>query len=370
MTSTRHILVDARPLVDPNAGGVGRVTRQVLESLVQSANDVTWTFATTGAAKPVLPETFTGRVIHVHIPLPNKIWSVLCMFGLKSLDREVTRRTSETYKAVLLPNLGFVGRLTAPYALILHDLSFLIEPRWFTPKMRLWHRAVGASGQIRRANRLFAVSETTACDAERLLKIPRDKIEVFHPGTKIREPGTLRLRSGQARNREPAPNSRYVLAFGESNPRKNASTAIAAVADLREDPQFTDLHLIFIGGNSKLEIRNSEWTIRKNIVSDVELAHLYQQAAALLYPSWYEGFGLPLHEAAQFGTPCLASAHGALPETVPEGTLLIPPTKPHLWASALRDVLTNPDLYRTSFDPTRQVTDTVGMRQWIQSLPQ
>ena len=72
-----------------------------------------------------------------------------------------------------------------------------------------------------------------------------------------------------------------------------------------------------------------------------------QHAAAFLYPSWYEGFGLPLHEAARFGTPCISSTVGALPETAPHNTLFAPPSKPHLWTVALKMILENPDAYRT-----------------------
>jgi glycosyltransferase involved in cell wall biosynthesis len=72
-----------------------------------------------------------------------------------------------------------------------------------------------------------------------------------------------------------------------------------------------------------------------------------KHASVFLYPSWYEGFGLPLHEAARFGTPCIASTAGALPETAPEGTHFAPPGKPHLWKKALEMVLTAPERYRT-----------------------
>ncbi len=375
MASPFTILVDARSLVDPNAGGVGRVARRALAALVLQADGAHFAFVTTGAVKPALPEPFASQasVTHVHIPIPNKIWSAMCMFGITSLDREAARRAGKSADAVLLPNIGFVGRLAVPYALILHDLSFLIEPRWFTPRMRLWHRAVNASGQIRRAVRLFCVSETTARDAERLLNIPRDRLEVFHPGTGAEiETGNLEPRSHNTGQEFPVPYSQYVLAFNDANPRKNIGTAVAAVSKLREDPEFSDLRLVIIGpdpNRSPLTAdRTAPWITRLSHIDDAALSDLYSRASALLYPSWYEGFGLPLHEAARYGTPCLASVHGALPETAPQGTLLIPPAKPHLWAAALCDVLRCPELYRTVSDPADEQPRMEGLLDWIGSV--
>ncbi|HWQ99954.1 MAG TPA: glycosyltransferase family 1 protein, partial [Candidatus Methylomirabilis sp.] len=313
-----------------------------------------------------------------HIPVPNKLWSAMTMLGTASLDREVAGRTNTPVDAVLLPNLGFVGRLSAPYALILHDLSFLIEPRWFSPKTQLWHRAVGATQLIRGAARLFAVSETSARDAERVLAIPRDRIETFHPGIP-----NLNSVTPIPSPESPVPTP-FILAFGEPNPRKNVATAIAAVAKLREEPEFTDLHLIIVGPTPRVQFpvpsppaslrealragSQQNWITRLSHLSDPELTDLYGHASALLYPSWYEGFGLPLHEAARHGTPCLASAHGALPETAPRGTLFIPPAKPHLWAAALRDVLRSPDLYQTTFDPADEQPRVEGLLDWIRSM--
>ena len=91
--------------------------------------------------------------------------------------------------------------------------------------------------------------------------------------------------------------------------------------------------------------------VRLNRPADVAVNTLMKYASAFLYPSWYEGFGIPLHEAAWFGTPCIASTSGALSETAPKGTLFAPPFKPQLWTDALRLVLQNPMNYRTETAP-------------------
>ncbi|MBU1348667.1 glycosyltransferase family 4 protein [Patescibacteria group bacterium] len=312
-------LVDARPLTDATSGGVGRVSRHLLKAFTRLATDDETVLATTGSQPPTTDVLPTGsNVRHVHLRVPNKLWSLGCMTGFAAIDETCERRAG-TVDATFLPNLGFVGELRRPTVLLLHDLSFLIEPRWFSRRARLWHQAVDATAQIRRATHLLAVSETTRCDAMRLLDIPGDRITVIPIGATFE--------SVAPRSTLHAPRARYVLALGADDSRKNAATATEAVAALRHEPRFEDVELVLVGSPTCPR------------PSDAELADLYRHASAFLYPSWYEGYGLPLHEAAAFGTPCIASTAGALLETAPPGTLFADPAKPHHWVEALKIAL-------------------------------
>ncbi|MBU0540258.1 glycosyltransferase family 4 protein [Patescibacteria group bacterium] len=325
-------LIDARPLADPAQGGVSRVTRGLLEAFISLEKKDEIALATTGAKKPCLNLPHDAACRHFHFHVPNKLWSIGAIAGIIALDREAERRIGKI-DAAFLPNLGFVGaRQSRPYVLLLHDLSFLIEPRWFSLKTRLWHKAVNAKRLIRRAAHLLAVSEKTKRDAIRLLNIPAERITVIPIGQ------TLNFSDIPPSSFHLPHSSKYILAMGGNDPRKNIRTAIAAVEELNRAPVFADIHLIIIGRD----------IIRP---SDNELASLYRNAAAFLYPSWYEGYGLPLHEAAQFGTPCIASTAGALPETAPAGTIFADPAKPHHWVEALRIVLSSPRPNPPQLDP-------------------
>ena len=338
-------LVDARPLADPAQGGVARVARRLIEALVGRGGDDEIVVATTGSKSPDTGRLPTGpHVRHVHLRVPNKVWSAMCVTKSVSLDKEIEERTG-TIDAAFLPNLGFVGNVKRPYVLLLHDLSFLIGPEWFTAKTRLWHHAVDAKRLIREASHLLSVSETTKRDAMRLLDIPADRITVIPIGpTLVSDATRCRL------------HARYVLALGANDPRKNATTAVEAVAALRRKVGFEDVGLVMVGagsprpgrGNRAPTFKTSFPRRRESIPAwiryvakptDPELADLYRNAAVFLYPSWYEGYGLPLHEAAAYGTPRIASTGGALPETAPPGTLFADPAKPHHWVEALRTVL-------------------------------
>lgn len=314
-----RLLFDARSLAEPS-GGVSRVAARILAHLRATRPTSEIILMTTGWKKSDAPS--------LYLRLPNKLWSLACFLGLTSLDRAAIAISHSSFDEMFLPNVGFVGTPHIPYTIVVHDLSFLIEPRWFSWRMRLWHRAVHAKQLIRNAKQIWCVSETTAQDVRRVLGIAREKIEVL--------PAAVVAGMALAPTApHPSPIATpYILAFSDG-PRKNVSTAIATVAHLREEDAFKNLRLVIIG--SPPASLPSFVTVRNP--TDAELADLYAHASALLYPSWYEGFGLPLHEAATYRIPMLASAHGALPETAPPGAILVPPSKPHLWVTALRGAL-------------------------------
>jgi glycosyltransferase involved in cell wall biosynthesis len=311
-----RLLFDARPLAE--YGGVSRVTARVLAHVRRTRPDAEIVTVATG---------WKRSKNDIHLRLPNKLWSLLVFLGLTSLDRAVRAPFDE----LILPNVGFVGTPKIPYTVVVHDLSFIIEPRWFSFRMRVWHRAVRATRLIQRATHVWCVSHATADDVARLLHVPRERMTVLPHDIVM---GTIQKPTTKPSVR-PAP---YVLAFTGSR-RKNINTAVAAFARLKQDARFASLRLLLIGAYPVPFHLHPPWLTTIPFLTDRQLHDVYQNASAFLYPSWYEGFGLPLHEAAAFGIPILASAHGALPETAPPGTILIPPAKPHLWATALRQVL-------------------------------
>jgi len=334
-----HLVIDARPLVDPAPGGVGRVARLLVHAYATRFPTDTLTCLTTGYARPDLPKELRAlpHVHHTHIPLPNKLWTTGSMLQLCSLERELSRRHIPT-DLIFFPNLGFTGSLrNTPYTLLIHDLSFRLEPSWFGPRERLWHQAVRPEKLIREAAGLFAASTTTKQDAVRLMDIHPERIHVLPFGPTI-DPHLIPI---------PPKNLplRYALFFGPHDPRKNVYTALQALRELRKKEEYASLELVMVGRESapqRTGMTQEPWIHRFSFLSNAEMIYLIAHAAVLLYPSWYEGHGLPLHEAATLGTPRVASTAGALPETAPPGTLFANPAKPHHWIEAIEQALDLP----------------------------
>lgn len=311
------ILFDLRPAIDVPHGGVGRVSLELAVAWLRAFPEDQLVFFTSGWDTPSLPTRLTApNAIHRHLRIPNKLLSALCVFGAAGVVR-LARRRDPDIAAAFFPNLGFTGRLDGaiPTGLLLHDVSFRLEPRWFTWKQRIWHRLIAPERRIKEASALFSVSNRTAEDAYRLLDIGRDRIATIPLGpTDI---ARYAASVPASENRSP----RTILVFGDGDARKNAQGATKAIEILRQGPAFADL------------------AVESPKKDDAELAAQIAHAAAILYPSWYEGFGLPPHEAAAAGAPIVVSIHGAAPETAPPGTYFAPAAKPQLIAAALRQAL-------------------------------
>ncbi len=321
------ILFDARPLTIPSPGGVTRLTRSLLQAVAESLPEETCLFGTTGIRELPLGLELPKNSRRLHLSLPNKVVSSLTSLKLRSFEQLLAR---EKANVLLLPNNGHVGIPNIPYGLVVHDLSFLVEPKWFNWRGQIWHKIVHARQVMSGATRLFAVSDWTKFALMLHLGIPAEKIDVLQ----IPRQNTAVTPSELP---EQVRNKKYILCLGRRDARKNASCVVEAMKQVHKDPRFADVHLVIVGGyDAPLPDQRSIVLPR---VSDETLYALYRSAELFLYPSWYEGLGLPLHEAYLFDTPSVSASTTALPETAPEGTIFAPPFKPHLWALAIKTAL-------------------------------
>jgi glycosyltransferase involved in cell wall biosynthesis len=230
-----------------------------------------------------------------------------------------------------------------------HDLNFVHFPHFLTPDSLRYY-----AGQIRwaigRADHILADSDQTRQDLLNLLDVPADKVTTVHLAADehfrpLSRPGLSLARYGL----EPG----YLLFVGTLEPRKNIPTLLQAYRQLL-DRRVTDQPLILVGRPGWLsdEIFATQARLRLGdrvrILEDVyeaeTLVELYNGAAVLAIPSFYEGFGLPALEAMACGVPVVAADRGSLPEIVADAGLLIDPEQPDEVAAALERVLTDLDL--------------------------
>ena len=198
-------------------------------------------------------------------------------------------------------------RARVPTILTVHDLAVLRHPEVFPAWTRLYGRTA-LRPTIRAADRVFAVSEfskrevveLTGVDAERIDVVPNALEPVFRP-------------DGAAADGD------YVLAVGTLEPRKNLARVVEATARAG-----VELRLVGASGWGEAGVSGDHVTWLGRI-DDEELAAAYRGARCLVFPSLYEGFGIPVLEAMACGTPVVTSAGGATEEVAGGAAVLVDP---------------------------------------------
>ena len=204
-----------------------------------------------------------------------------------------------------------------PALVTIQDLSFERDPSVMGTRDRLIFRAA-VPRAARNAARVLAISELTKRDLIELYAIPEEKIAV----TPLAADPAFRP-DGSSPDGEP-----YALFVGALQPRKEATTAIEALSLVGEGAP----RLVLVGPDKGGRPEAEETAARLGVpvelrghVAQDELAGLYRGAACLVFPSRYEGFGLPLLEAMASGTPVVATAAGAIPEVAGDAAVLVEP---------------------------------------------
>jgi len=248
--------------------------------------------------------------------------------------------------------------LPSPYVVTLHDLNSILFPRASSAWVKALDRHVLIHG-LRNATRVMAVSQATKRDAVRRLGLPVEKFEVIPDAV---DSGVAQPVSDEERERILARyqvTDPFVLYAGRIQVHKNLPRLIEAFAvvksELENHPRYANLRLIIIGDELSAlpELRHS--VMRAGIQSSVRflgfvsvdtLRVFYASATAFLFPSLYEGFGLPPLEAMAHGTPVITSNLSSMPEVVGDAAVLVKPQNVFDIARGLRQVLLDDDFRR------------------------
>lgn len=212
-----------------------------------------------------------------------------------------------------------------------HDLNFEVSPETIHPIRRAYLRRI-TRRSVHRARKVIAISQSTASDIVRLYGVPDEKIAVIPYGLDaIFTPDNARALEPMVRQRYPLP-ERFLLFVGTLEPRKNLPRLLEAYALARQHADLPPLVLAGAPGwqHERILAQARELGVGSHIVfaGYIPREHLpgvYAAASALLYPSLYEGFGLPPLEAMGCGTPVLVSNTSAMPEVVGDGGVLVDP---------------------------------------------
>lgn len=250
-------------------------------------------------------------------------------------------------KGGLLVNLCNTAPLFLENQVVMvHDAATLDHPEWFSAKFAAWYRFM-IPNIIKYSRAVFTVSsfskqrlvDFTGCNPDKVHVVYNGVGKQFSPFTTNR---SLLLDLGIKRP--------YILTVGSIDPRKNLGTLLKAWRDIKHKVDGVDL--VVVGGTSSLfsnnavSVDDSQENVRfLGRVDDDVLPHLYSNALLFVYPSIYEGFGLPPLEAMASGTPVIAGNCTALPEVLGDCAVLINPFNERDISTAILDVLYNRGSY-------------------------
>ncbi|MET0571712.1 MAG: glycosyltransferase family 1 protein, partial [Pedobacter agri] len=215
----------------------------------------------------------------------------------------------------------------------LHDLAFFVNPEWFSKPFSLWYRFI-IPILARKSRKILTVSMFSKGEIIRILKQPAEKI-IVAPNA------SSQLDSGHS---EPVMYGEYLLFVGSVDPRKNLITLINAFKSINQGR----LKLVIAGMVNKnfgsVDLDHDEDIIYLGKVSDAHLAALYKNAVAFVYPSLYEGFGIPPLEAMQHGCPVLVSNSSSLPEVCGDAAIYFSPYNTEELAEKIKLISENENL--------------------------
>ena len=202
--------------------------------------------------------------------------------------------------------------------LTVHDIALMIHPTWGKWYNSLIQNTL-ARNSIRRADQIISVSKSTKRDLVKRLKVQPEKIRGIYEGrNELASYTPQQEREVLAKVGKP-----YLLYIGTLEPRKNVASIVRAFDLMKRDEAYSDYRLVLAGGlgwNYKEILKvidespNREDIIRPGYVSAEEKSILLHHARVFLFPSFYEGFGIPVVEAISAGVPVITARNSSLPE--------------------------------------------------------
>jgi len=241
--------------------------------------------------------------------------------------------------------------MPCPVITSIHDVSFKRHPEFFPRKDRLI-LDMGVRRARKQAFRILALSEYTKKELLDLYRMPDEKVAVVYPGVDERFKPLDRAAARELVDREYGIGFPFVLTVGVIQPRKNLDRLLEGFAILKGILR-SDHKLVVVGKygwkQANLEQRIHELELAANVIFTGYVPHedlpaFYSAADVFVYPSVYEGFGLPPLEAMACGAPVIAGDRSSLPEAVGEAGIMVDPYDPDAFARAMAGVLSSESL--------------------------
>lgn len=265
--------------------------------------------------------------------------------------------------------------LRPPLVYTVYDLSFAEHPDWHRQSNRLGCFA-GMQRAAAWADWFVAISEASRhAFLRHFPHVPAERVRVIYPASRFNQPGFAPRPQPPLKARWLAQRP-FLLSTGTIEPRKNQLLLLEAYGRFRAQGG-ARMPLVLAGGKGwlmddfKQQLARFPWAADVHwlgYVSDAELAWLYSHCLINLYPSHYEGFGLPVLEGMGFGAPVICSNTTSLPEIVGDCGMLLPPNDVDAWVAALMDLVGKPERRQALAEEARARATQFDWRQSAAAL--
>ena len=283
----------------------------------------------------------------------------------RSPEVEALRRSRALKAAVALSIPGYIHPDLYPLAnvLVIPDIQHEYFPEFFSPE-HLKERQRVYTDSIKRADHICAISEFTRQTLIERLGVPPDRVTTTHLAADplFYSQSSCRGKHEQVLKKYNLKTGEYLFLPGHTWPHKNHRTAFQALATLRESYHLEPL--LVCTGNPKEahpDLLNLIQDLRLNdrvrflgYCPMADMPALYEGAAALVFPSFFEGFGMPLLEAMWCECPIVCSSTTSLPEVAGDAALFFDPNSPEELAAAMNHILTDNQLRQTLIESGHQ----------------
>jgi glycosyltransferase involved in cell wall biosynthesis len=289
-----------------------------------------------------IPRRAGNRIIPSSLPTEKRLFRILW-------EQSAWPIQAARVGVDLLHSMAFVTPILTriPTIVTVYDLSFVHFPEKFPTSQRLYLQTQTARS-VKQAQRVITISEATRKDLYRHFNVPLEKIDVIFPGV---EPHYQQLPQESLNTFRDEKNLHkpFILHVGTLQPRKNIPVLLEALAALKNQ----DIELILAGGKGWLydqifsqikDLGLADQVRFTGYVRDEELPFWYNAAKVLVFPSVYEGFGMPIIEAMACGTPVIAAHTSSIPEAGGEAALYFEPHDVEKLTQQLAEIFENDDL--------------------------
>lgn len=337
------IILDHPDLERGKGAGIGRYATLMVDGLSEHQGEVQVKALRrqgSASARFDAPEINPQRISALSKVV--SFWYLGLPFGLRGEDLDIVHNPFQ---------MPTYFRFEQKYVFTVHDLIPFLFPEVHTARTVLTQRPL-TGRTLATADKVLTVSENTKRDLLRLFKIPEEKVQVVHTAVNQAFQPVPRQRVEEALTRlgigEP-----YFLYVGTLEPRKNVTGILKALYQVRK--RIPKIQLVMVGkkgwGYEGIFEAIDSLGLGSSVkylghMTEADLVSIYNGAVALVYPSIYEGFGLPPAEAMACGTPVIASNTSSLPEVVGDAGIQVDPNSIEQIAAAMLRLATE-DGFRT-----------------------